>query len=463
MSVRDWLTKREQADTAWTANLGAASGFERWIAQPGSDFVPADTTGWPVAQWTPALRDAYLDGENETYSKLYSTQPAVYTVVEFLATQIAQIGIKHYDRVSDDDRKVLSNSPVARTLRRPAPGLTYPRFMHGTAADYLVYGNAYWAMLEAELYSDSDDPWMLVPLPAAFVTPRGGSLISAEYYDFQIPGMDKPKPYPAERVVHFRRYNPDDRRIGISPLQPLRGLLREEKEAARYREVLYKTGARMAGFIKRPEQANPMDENSRKRFRAGMEKFTRGGVNEGSWMLLEEGEEPRPISFSPKDAEYLEGRKQALEMVCRVFNLPLPVLSLTEAMSYSSQREFRKALYQDTLPPITRVFEDEIDAKVLPWIMGARARRTYTEFTLEEKLRGAFEEQATMLLQAVGGPYMTRAEARARLNLPKLDDPALDELVITNNMQGTEGDATVQGGNMAPVVQLAPTQEGQQP
>lgn len=178
-------------------------------------------------------------------------------------------------------------------------------------------------------------------------------------------------------------------------------------------------------------------------------------------MLLEEGEQPYPIAFSPKDAEYLDGRKFALETVARSFNIPLAVLSLTETATYASQREFHKALYQDTLPPWTRLLEDEVIAKVVPWITGSVDSNIYVEYNLEEKLRGAFEEQATMLLQAAGGPYMSRAEARARLNLPYLDDEELDRLVITNNMTGTVGmpppPPPVQE---RPPLQLAPPQEG---
>jgi HK97 family phage portal protein len=471
VGIREWWDKRtDDADTSWTAHLGADASFERWVAQQGSDFLPPDTGGWPVAEWSPALREAFMGDGEFSYAGMYRTQPSVYTVNEFLGWQISQLNIKSYDRLSDTERKHKADSPVEQTLHHPAPGLTQARLWHTTVVDIGVFGNAYWAVLpgnEDFMY----DGWVVVPLPAPYVVPHGGNLLEAEEYELNMPnrksGAKKPT-FPAERVLHFRRYNPEDRRIGISPLEPLRQILLEEREASRYRRILWKRDARMGGFIRRNPGndgiAPPMDDEARKRFRAGMEKFQRGGRNEGTWMLLEEGEIPVPLTFSPKDADYIAGRKLALEVVARAYNIPLPVLSLTDTATYASQREHHDALYRDTLPPWTRVIEDEINTKMVPLIYGTPRVTEYVEFNLAEKLNGAFEEQAEMLLRAVGGPYMTRNEARARLNLPRVDDPAADELVITNNMIGEEDQQpALPEGEPAPVVKLAPnTQQGGQ-
>jgi len=59
-------------------------------------------------------------------------------------------------------------------------------------------------------------------------------------------------------------------------------------------------------------------------------------------------------------------------------------------------------------------------------------QNVYVEFNFAAKLNGSFEEQAAQLQSAVGGPYMTRNEARARLNLPMLDDG--NELITPLNV-----------------------------
>ena len=47
-------------------------------------------------------------------------------------------------------------------------------------------------------------------------------------------------------------------------------------------------------------------------------------------------------------------------------------------------------------------------------------------------MKGSFEEQATSLQTAVGGPWLTRNEARARQNLPQIEGG--DELITPLNV-----------------------------
>jgi HK97 family phage portal protein len=450
------LFRRREIETKSTT-------FEDWVAQGlSTGFLPPDTSTWPIATMTGQLQDAVssMQAGPASYSAIYRSQPAVYTVVEFLSWQLSQLGLKVYRRESGTERVEMYDSPLAQILRDPAPGMTYTRFIQRLVLDLCVYGNAYWAKLQAP-GGERD----LAPLPVASVTPRGGTLLEANTYDVAL--GNRLVTFSSDQIVHFRRNNPDDARIGVSPLEPLRAILREEYESSRYRANLWKKEGRQAGFIVRPRDANPMTDTSRKNFRAGLRKFVKGGVNENEWMLLEEGEEPRPVAFSPKEAEFIAGRKLTLETVARAFNIPLPVLGLTETATYASQREHHQALYQDTLPPWTRLIEDEIEAKVVPWFTSDES--VYVEFNLQEKLKGAFEDSASMLLAAGGGPYMTRNEVRARLNLPRVEDPQADELVLTNNMSGTEGSPNQpeqqqqspnEPNQPAPVVSIVPPSQG---
>jgi hypothetical protein len=59
----------------------------------------------------------------------------------------------------------------------------------------------------------------------------------------------------------------------------------------------------------------------------------------------------------------------------------------------------------------------------------------FVEFNVASKLRLAFEDQARIFQTLTGGPTMTRAEARRRLNLPYIE--GTDELIVPMNV--TEG------------------------
>src|SRR5690606_6152667 len=99
--------------------------------------------------------------------------------------------------------------------------------------------------------------------------------------------------------------------------------------------------------------------------------------------------------------------------------------------NYSNMREFRQSLYRDSLGPYIQAWEQALQAQLVPR-METSGRDIYVEANVESKLRGSFEEQAQLLSSAIGAPWMTRSEGRARMNLPHVEGS--DELVVPLNV-----------------------------
>ena len=87
---------------------------------------------------------------------------------------------------------------------------------------------------------------------------------------------------------------------------------------------------------------------------------------------------------------------------------------------------------QDTLGPDLVDIEEELNLQLLPEFPDAG--NFYFEFNIAEKLKGSFEEQAASLQTMTGGPVLTVNEGRARLNLPRMDDPDCDRLIRPLNV-----------------------------
>lgn len=100
------------------------------------------------------------------------------------------------------------------------------------------------------------------------------------------------------------------------------------------------------------------------------------------------------------------------------------------------------------------MLEERLNAFLVP-MLGLDPARHYCEFDLSAKLAASFEEQAGVLQSSAGGPWMTRNEVRARMNMPAL--PGGDELIVPLNV--SEGglasprdtDPTVERYSGAPV------------
>ena len=100
------------------------------------------------------------------------------------------------------------------------------------------------------------------------------------------------------------------------------------------------------------------------------------------------------------------------------------MLGIMEAQGYGSIREQHKALYQDTLGPVVALIEGEIERQLL--VEFSDSEDIYVQANINEKLQGSFEEEQQALVAATGSPYMARNEARARLNLPRINSAAFD-------------------------------------
>lgn len=387
-----------------------------------------------------ALYGTALNGTRHVeYGTIYRTQHEVRTVIDFLARNIAQIPLHAYERRSDQDRQRITGTPLAATLDRPDVHATRGRWLEALVKDLAIYDAAY----RIKVRSETNGRIALVRVPTPMVSHTGKNWLEPE--GFKITGSRGTVEYSREEVVYLHGYNPADPRIGLSPLETLRQMLAEQMAAAEHREGLWKQGARAALVIERPAGGPAWSPEARARFRAEWEAAYTGAAASGRTAVLEEGMTAKPLqAFSPRDAQYFETTQLAREIAAAAYGVPAGLLGLGTA-NYASLTEQHRQLYTDCLAPWLAVISEELEAQILPDFPEAASSPggggIYLEFQLAEKMRGSFEEQAAVLQASVGAPYLTRNEARARLNLPSL--AGADELVVPLNVL-TGGQASPQ-------------------
>lgn len=360
----------------------------------------------------------------QDYATIWRTQPQVRTVVGFLARNIAQLGLKVYRRRSDVDREQLRDHPLAVLLSSPGPHCTRYRLIDALVQDLGIYDNAYWLKVR-----EVGQARALVRLDPRRTTPKGPNAFYADEFEYR--GGQGIQHFPRDQVVHFRGFNPDDARVGSSPIETLRAILAEEYQAAQYREQMWRNGARASGYLTRPVEAPEWSREARERFTMGWRnQYSGDGALVGGTPILEDGMDFVSASVTPEQAQYLEARKLTREEVAAAYFVPPPMVGILDNATYSNITEQHRMLYQDTLGPWLQQLQQEIDLQLLSDFDDVD--QVYTEFNLSEKLRGSFEQQATQLQTAVGAPYMTRNEARATLNMPQLAEG--DELITPLNV-----------------------------
>jgi HK97 family phage portal protein len=382
--------------------------------------------------WTPSLfTNLHLyDRYNYDYATLYRTQPNVRTCVDFLARNVAQLGLHVFRRVSETDRQRLraSDHGLAQVLGRPLPAefkVTTYRLIESTMADLGIYFNCLWLKVRAD-----GAPLGLLRIPWPLVTVQGNLVPTG--YVVNLNGV--PKTYPPAEVVHFRGYNADLATAGLSPLETLRRVLAEEHAMAEYREYFWQNAARVGGIIERPAAAPTWSDKARERFKAEFEQLQAGGPNSGRTAVLEEGMTWQEASFDAQESEYIGSRKLGRAECARSYHIPLPMVGILDNATFSNIKEQHRNLYQDCLGPWLVLFEQDIELQLLPEFPDSEG--VYCEFNIAAKLAGSFEEQTTALQSSVGRPWMTADEARARMNLPSMGGDAAQLVTPLNVLVG---------------------------
>jgi HK97 family phage portal protein len=364
----------------------------------------------------------------QSYETLYRTQPALRTVISFVARNLADLPLDVFERVGDNDRKKVPDHPLAKLLDEPFPGSKWTKYrlINWTFHERLIFDCAYWLKVFTP-----DGQKAIQPIPRRFIEPIGDNPLQPSGY--RLTGTTGYRDLEPEAVVHFNGYAPDSFTTGVSPIETLRQILAEEFAATQYRAQMWRNGARVGGYISRPEKAPRWSPEARMRFTSGWQaQYTGDGLGAGGTPVLEDGMTYTPSGITPRDAQYAESRQLTREEVAIAYHVDPSMLGLQRSQASASVPELHKMLYSDSFGPWLEEFQQDIECQLLPDLEPAGRGKFYVEFNLRKKMQGSFEQQAAAISASVGGPWMTRSEGRALYNLPHLDDA--DELVVPMNV-----------------------------
>lgn len=360
-------------------------------------------------------------------SELYGTQPALRSVISFLADNIAALPLKCYVRKPDGSRERDRDSALAKLLARPNGHMTGHELVRDTVSEYLLHNDGYWLTVPA----DTESGWLIEVIPTDWATPKTKDGLTETVVHVQNPQGGRVDMEPAD-YIRFSGWSPYGAAACSEPVEALKDILREQIDAWRFRGSIWKNQGRVTQWISRPADT-PWGDGARDRFaQSWKNKFAGDGTDTGGTPLLEDGMRLENATFNAREAQWAEVLKLAREDVCAVYHLNPSHIYHTDAQTYASAKDNARALYSDTLAPILDFFEERINAFLVPRL-GLDSSH-YCEFDLAAKLQGSFEEQATVISSAVGAPWMTRGEARERFNLPKLEGSDADELVTPLNV-----------------------------
>lgn len=406
MGILSWIGERRSEK----ALRGSPAVVEALAARRVSPYPAIGGTNLNVAQ----IARAYETMQNAAYSWIYSEQPAVRSVIDYIARNAAQLGPPRlYERAVNGDANERPSHPAMETLRDPQMG-TVPggHLMLTTLSNFLVYDNAY----NLKFRTNPDSPLVLLDIPPHCVSVVGQEKFTIEGYNvYRADGtyfFVEP-----ENMIHWRGYNADDPRMGFSRLETLREILAEEMAMQAASIELAKSGLAVAGHIERPLDAPDWTPEARKRFESDW--AARYADKNRETPVLEEGMEFKPATMTSKDAEVLKSRQFGREEVAGLYGM-----KNVPPEGEDEQQQF----YTDVLAPLFDQYCWFLNTSLLQ--VEFDEPNMYFAVPLDEKLQT--DDKIKTLVSASGGPVLTRNESRRKLNLGPV--PGGNELITPLNV-----------------------------
>lgn len=373
-------------------------------------------------------RDSYEDFASEGYIQ----NAIVYRCVNEIASGASSIGIN----VFDGDTK-LEAHPLLTMLDKPNPLQAGHEYFASLYSYLLISGNSYALKVGAdnseprELHLMRPDRMRIVPsktyIPSAYEYIIEGKVV--ERYDAD-PDTG------ASDIKHIKLWHPMNDYYGLSPIQSASADIDQHNLAARHNVNLLNNGARPTGAI----VFNPRDiksglpatltEDQRAQIISDLELRFSGAGNAGRTMLLEGDFDWKEMGLSPKDMDFLELKNATARDIALCFGVPAQLVGVPDAQTYSNIAEARLALYEETIIPLARRVESDLNEWLSP-LYGDRISIRYDLDSIPamaERRKRVYENVVAGVREGI----LSRNEARERLGMESIDGG--DDVYIAANL-----------------------------
>ena len=372
-------------------------------------------------------RDSFIQYAEEGYEE----NAVVYKCVNEIATGAASVEFN----VFDEEIK-LDNHPLINLLERPNPLQAGNEFFQSLYSYLLLSGNSYVLRTGPE----HQPPKELHLLRPDRIKIEPSNTTIPKSYQYELSGEVVAK-YPvdsetgASEIKHFKMWNPTDDYYGLSPIRAASVDIDQHNYAAKHNVNLLMNGARPSGAIVfRPRDEAGMNvhltESQRQQLISDLELRFQGTNNSGRAMLLEGDFDWKEMGLSPKDMDFLQLKNMSARDIAMCFGVPSQLVGIPDAQTYSNVQEARLSLYEETIIPLIRRVESDLNEYLAPYY-GERLRIEYDIDSIPamaERRRKIYENVTVAVREGI----ISRNEARDRLGLEPITGG--DEVYINANL-----------------------------
>ena len=376
----------------------------------------------------------YSQGKRDNFKSFaqegYKENAIVYRCVNEIANGAASIPFKVYQGDIE-----LETHPLISLLKRPNPLQAGVEYFQSLYSYLLLSGNSY--ALSSDISGVPNELYILRP-DRIEIEPSDNAIPKA--YKYKI-NNQVVRTYPADPVTgaaevkHFKLWNPLDDYLGLSPLTAASMDVDQHNMIAKHNIALLANGARPSGAIvfKPADDAGMrvmLTDGQREQLSSDLNSRFQGVNNAGRPMLLEGDFSWQEMGMSPKDMDFMSQANMTAKDIALCFGVPSQLIGVPDAQTYANVQEARLALYEETIIPLARRIESDLNEWLSP-SFGDDISISYDIDSIPamtERRRRVYENVTTAVREGI----ISRNEARERLGLEPISGG--DEVFIAANL-----------------------------
>ena len=290
-------------------------------------------------QWTPRNYEA-LAREG------FARNPVAYRCVRLIAEAAASVPLVVFEA-----GRRSPNHPLMRLLERPNPEQGLPDLLEAFFGGLQTAGNGY---LEA-VQDDQGQPFELYALRSDRMKVVPGARGWPEAYDYSVGGRNVRLTRLADGwmpVLHLKLLNPLSDYYGFSPLEAAAFAVDVHNASGAWNKALLDNAARPSGALVYGGGERLTDDQF-ERLKAELTETHSGTAAAGRPLLLEGGLDWKPMSLSPADMDFIDGKHAAAREIALAFGVPPPLLGIPGDNTYANFKEANSAFWRHAVVPLT--------------------------------------------------------------------------------------------------------------
>lgn len=339
----------------------------------------------------------------------YQSNVTAYACINEISKAVAGIpwvlkrkGVSRGSKVA-----VIDDHPILDLLKKPNPWQGGGEFSEACTSFLLIGGNAY---IEAvgpesgppmELYTHRPDRFTVIP----------DNLNRIAGYKYEVNGENHK--FLDGEILHRKLFSPLSEYYGLSPIQVAARDIDSDNEAARWNLSLLRNDMRPSGaFV----TDGDLGDQQYQRLKKETDAQYIGAMNAGRPLFLDGGLKWENFTISPKDSDWLSGRKLSKREIAQVYQVPPELIGDGEVKTYSNYEEARKSFYVETILPYMDTFRDSLNN----WLTIRWNESIVLDYDKDDI--EALQEERDQLYERVGkATWMTLNEKRLATGLDEID------------------------------------------